>query len=211
EYSRALVLGDDLICAAGKKKDLLLSRPATSTVVETVDRKGAKMLKTQWKLGSSETLETPTVTAVLRAGNRIYAGSENRLAAFQIATKTKEAWRVEVDGTPASLLAADDRLFVVTREGRILCYGADAEAARSHPWKPTAPAKARQRSPGAYAVHFGFESSEALAEKVERSDLRIIAFDSRPEKVERARRELAAAGLYGDRIAVHVGNPTSVD
>src|SRR4029077_12483170 len=60
-------------------------------------------------------------------------------------------------------------------------------------------------------VHFGFESVEALAQKLERSDLRIIAFDSRPEKVERARQELAAAGLYGDRIAVHVGNPTSVD
>ena len=34
------------------------------------------------------------------------------------------AWEVEIEGTPASLIAADDRLFAVTLEGRIYCFGA---------------------------------------------------------------------------------------
>src|SRR6185503_3938131 len=106
------------------------------TVVETVDRKGAKILKNQWKMGPPDTVEMPLVTALLRAGKRIYAGSEGRITAFQLGSKTKEAWRIEIEGTPASILAADDRLFVVTREGMIHCFGAGRQERVTHGWKP---------------------------------------------------------------------------
>src|SRR6185295_9485378 len=125
EFSRPLALADDVICYAGKNKDLILAKAPSMSVVETVDRKGGKMLKNQWKMGSPDTVEMPLVTCMLRAGKRIYAGSEGRVTALQLASKTKETFRLDVPGTPASLVAADDRLFVITREGAIHCFGAE--------------------------------------------------------------------------------------
>ena len=38
---------------------------------------------------------------------------------------------VKVKGTPSAMLAADDKLFVVTREGSIHCFGGDKVRPRS--------------------------------------------------------------------------------
>jgi outer membrane protein assembly factor BamB len=215
EYSRALTLSSDLLCSGGKKKDLLISRMPAPTVVETVDRKGGKMLKTQWKLGGAETVEMPMVTCLLRAGGRIYAGSEKRLTAFQIGTKTKEAWRMELAGTPASLLAADDRLFVITREGQIQCYGAEPATPAIHAWKPAKPeASSRDLAWGVgkgYALFLGAPNPSQLRQVAESSELRIIAFAPDAGLVEKARRDFVAAGIPGERLAIHVGDSRSVD
>ena len=44
---------------------------------------------------------------------------------------------------------------------------------------------------------------------MENSDLSVIAIDADPEKVARLRRQFQAAGLYGTRVSVHLGDPTT--
>ena len=213
EFSRPLALAEDLLCYTGKAKDLLFAKAPTVSVVEKVDSKGVKSLKNQWKTSPSETVEMPTITCLLRAGARVYAGSEGRLCAVQLGQKgqkPKEAWRLEIPGTPGSLIAADDRLFVVTREGVLHCYGSEPVEPVLHPWKVKTPEKTGGELPYAvadgYAVRIGAADVPSLLQFAEGPAVRTIAFDADPARVDEARRVLAAAGLYGDRISVHVGD-----
>jgi outer membrane protein assembly factor BamB len=211
EFSRPLAVSPDLLCYTGKAKDLLFAKMPTMTVVETVDRKGAKVMKNQWKMAPPDTVETPTVTCLLRAGNRVYAGSEGRLSAVNLGLpKPKEAWRLEVSGTPGSLIAADDRLFVITREAKILCYGAEAGTPKTYAWKPVVPEHARAELdyavPDGYDVWIGDAGLPTLLQWLEAPAARVIAFAPEAARVDQARRELAAAGVYGDRAAVQVGD-----
>jgi outer membrane protein assembly factor BamB len=210
EYSRPLALSDDLFAYAGKNKDLLLAKPPTMSVVETVDRKGVRMLKNQWKMPPPETVEAPLVTALLRAGKRIYAGSEGRIAVVQLGAKPKEAYRLDVPGTPASLIAADDRLFVVTREGTIHCFGAGRQEPLRYAWKPAAPPKKETplASTEGYALILGAADLPALARMAAKPTLRTIVIDPDSSRVQKTRQALAEAGLYGERVAVHQGDAT---
>lgn len=210
EFSRPLAVTEDLFCYGGKSKDLLLSKPPAMTVVETVDRKGAKMLKNQWKMGPPETVEMPLVTALLRAGKRVYAGSEGRITAFQLGSKTKEAWRTEIEGTPASLLAADDRLFIVTREGMIHCFGPGRQERVAHAWKEsTAPWEIAAGGPEGYSVLIGAADAASLGSPSVQKSVGTIVLDSDAARVDRTRRALESAGLYGPRVAVHVGDAST--
>ena len=113
-------------------------------------------------------------------------------------------------GSPGSLIAADDRLFVVTREGLIHCYGPEDRSPVVRAWKVTPPPEPAAELPYAvadgYAVRIGPAEPAALAQFAHGPNVRAIAIDSDAERVDRARRALVAAGLYGDRIAVHVGD-----
>jgi outer membrane protein assembly factor BamB len=211
EFSRPLAVSAELFCYTGKAKDILVAKPPTMSVVESVDRKGAKVLKNQWKMAPPDSVETPTVTALVRAGNRLYAGSEGRITAVALGgPKPKELWRLAVDGTPGSLIAADDRLFVVTREGKIHCYGADTAPPRSLAWTPTRPefppADLDYAMTDGYAVWIGDANLKSLLEMIEPPGVRLIAFTPDAANVDRARGLLANAGLYGDRVAVRVGD-----
>ncbi len=210
EYSRPLALGPDLVCYTGKKKDLLVARLPTMTMTESVDRKGVRVMKPRWKLPGPETLEHPAISCLLRAGNRVYAGSEGRLTAVQITSKPKEVWRLPVAGTPGSLIAADDRLFVVTSEGLLHCYGPEEQPPVVRAWKVTPLEEPAAELPYAvadgYALRIGAADPAALAQFAHGPKVRAIAIDSDADRVDRARRSLVAAGLYGDRIAVHVGD-----
>jgi outer membrane protein assembly factor BamB len=62
----------------------------------------------------------------LKAGPRFYAGSEGRVTALEAdprnAGKARVAWSGSFDGQPWTMLAADQRLFVVTTAGRIYAF-----------------------------------------------------------------------------------------
>ncbi len=210
EFSRPLALNDDLFAYAGKNKDLLLAKPPTVTAGESVDRKGMKVPKNLWKMSAPDTVEMPLVSALLRAGKRIYAGSEGRIGVVQLGPKPKEAYRLDVQGTPASLIAADDRLFVVTREGMLHCFGAERQDPVVHAWKPAAPATkdAPLASTEGYAVILGAADLPALARMAAKPTLRTIVVDPDAGRVQKTRQALVDAGLYGERVAVHQGDAT---
>jgi len=102
---------------------------------------------------------------------------------------------------------------VVTREGLIHCYGADAGEPVTHAWTTTAPEKTVTDVDYAvadgYSVVIGEARVPLLLQLAERPAARLIAFDADPARVEQARRTLVASGHYGDRIAVHVGDASS--
>lgn len=122
--TRATVLTPEAVYQAG------------ADAIEALDP-GTKNLTRKW------TLAAPGCTEVFcKAGGRLYAGGPGKLAAIDDQGDAGAlAWEKTIAGTPATGLAAGGRLFVVTLEGLLYCYGAGtADAAIPTPSAPQPPA-----------------------------------------------------------------------
>ncbi len=157
----------------------------------------------------------------IKAGHRLYLGGAGVVEAVDVEhSEPKVVWQAKLEGTPHRMLAADDKLFIVTRQGSILAFGAPRSTkpvkhglpAGSEPeadhWTEEAKAmlEATEVREG-YALVLGLESGRLVEELVRRSDLHVIAVDADPKKVDALRRRLFDAGRYGSRASVLVGDP----
>ena len=104
-----------------------------------------------WKLPTELAAKRPGDSAIIRAGGRLYGQTGQTLIAVDLPRPdggaAKVAWQQPLDGTAAELLAADGKLFAVTREGRIACFGTARGKPRSTSSRRAAGAPPR-RSPG---------------------------------------------------------------
>lgn len=160
----------------------------------------------------------------LKAGRKFVAGGDGEVAVIDAnsASPTGEVvWRSRIEGSPWTMLAADDRLFVVTVEGRIYCFGgqqgspkryelptAAEAAAQTDRWPRTAEAvlKATGAAEG-HCVVLGLGSG-GLAESLARqSKLHVIVIEADAQKIDAFRRRMQQAGLYGTRVAAVSGDP----
>jgi outer membrane protein assembly factor BamB len=126
-----------------------------------------------------------------------------------------------VPGEIHSILAANGRLFVVTLEGAIYCFGpGEREPVRHAPspqpldtpadgWVATAKSVLdKAQSPHGYALVWGLGNGRLFEELVLQSSLNVIAVDTDADRVQALRKRLDKAGLYGSRATVHAGAPT---
>ena len=90
-----------------------------------------------WKLPTELAAKHPGDSAIIRAGNRLYGYTGQTLLAAELpadgGAATRVVWKQPFSGTAAELLAADGKLFVVTAEGRIACFGAAHGSSKSYP------------------------------------------------------------------------------
>jgi len=155
----------------------------------------------------------------LKAGNTIYLAKDKEIRAFNLPLKDGQApsWSGSVDGAVWSMLAADSKLFVVTTDSKLYCFGAGATSLAHH--KPVATALAKtsstipaeilkDRSAG-YGLVLGLGDGRMAKELLDRTGLHLIVVDPDAGKIDSFRREMAGAGLYGNRIAAHTGNPAT--
>lgn len=134
----------------------------------------------------------------------------------------KVTWSAKVDGAPYGLAVSDGRLFVSTDRGTLHCFGAQAaeppvtHAPRldANPYGQNAAAVAaaaaivrQSKISAGYCADLGCGDGALAFELARTTKLHIVAIDPDPAKVEVARRRLDAAGLYGTRVTVHVGDP----
>ncbi len=219
--------------------------------VETKDRKGKPLTLTKWSIPNLWDLEAPGGEAIMIAGSRLYGATVNRLIAFDLPEPTEAhkeeatdsgneedeeatddeasepqptvAWEKSLSGTPACLLAADDRLFVVTHNGSLLCFGAEktdeqrfelteTELAESSAHAETVSAMfAATDVKRGYGVCFGLDDGQLVIEMLRQEpSLTMIVIDPRVERVDKLRDQLVAAGWYGTRASVHVGDLNSL-
>jgi len=192
--------------------------------VTVIDKKGKKRkVKQLAAIGKWKARVSDMTGAMIKAGSRIYGPCEGGVCAIDVpaADGAKAAWSAKIAGRPRTMLAADGKLFVVTADGRIDCFGAgtDGEALRHEiadkalaedtgPWKQRTAAmvKAMGATTG-YAVILGVNSGALVAELLAQSTLDLIVIERDPAKADAMRRRLDAAGLYGKRATVLVGDP----
>lgn len=160
----------------------------------------------------------------IKAGNRLYAGAVGVVEAIDTGgdQPPKSAWRAEIQGTPTRMLAADEKLFVVTAEGSILAFAAPraGDVAR-HVAAEVPPPAADEWTQKAsavldatgvregYALVLGIDHGRLIEELVRQSNLHLIAVDKDAAKVTALRQRLYLAGLYGTRASVLAGDPVT--
>ena len=162
---------------------------------------------------------------LIKAGDRLYAAGDGHITAVQIPRGKREpkaAWTKTIDGKVERLLAADDKLFAVTLDGRIMAFAQKAKETRHFEHKPAKPNHASAEADAkaildktevreGYALFYGVGDGNLLEGLALATDLMIVAVDADAEKVDALRRRFDAQGLYGTRIAVLEGDPFTLE
>ena len=212
--------------ASDPKNILSRSTEVEITKVEKKDRRGRKVIELQPKY--KQLKQTKLDKAIpgqwfLGAGDRFYAGGEGQIAAYEF-DKDKPVWTAKLDGEVKTMLAGDGRLFALTEDGELYCFGKEApqggKVKKIHLEKKKLQEKAGDgwenevakilKNKGAgegYALVLGIESGRMIEELLKQSKLTVIAFDRDTTKVQSFRRRMEAAGLYGSRVSVIEGEP----
>jgi outer membrane protein assembly factor BamB len=125
-----------------------------------------------------------------------------------------------VEGDIHTMLAADGKLFVVTAAGRIYCFGSRSQPAAirhglarlkllaedypvSDRLRPIVEDARRQHG---YAIVWGAQNFESLASLLVHTELQLVVIVPDAKQVDGLRRQLDEFGVYGQRIALHVGS-----
>ena len=157
---------------------------------------------------------------LIKAGSRLYAAGGGTITAVDLPGQdgpARVAWTRSVEGEVCRLVAAADRLFAVTLDGRVLVFGeTPIEPAMVH--RPQAVPPDGQAVPEAtrllettgkregYALWFGVDDGKLLEAVTASSQLHIVGVDPDADKIDRLRRQLDQAGWYGRRVALQVGS-----
>jgi outer membrane protein assembly factor BamB len=199
----------------------------------STDRRGAK---TQTASLSAKPLyhfklEGGPDKVFLKAGPRIYTGGKGVVAAFEAARGETEGgarrpvWSTPIEGDVWNMLAADDRLFVMTTDARLYCFGGEAPAKvtqhrlahdrldeqRDEVVQRVADLLNLPNTQAGYAVVLSIGSGRLIEELLRQSKLYVIVVEPEARKVESLRRRMQAVGLYGRRLAAHVGDPATFE
>ncbi len=168
---------------------------------------------------------------LIRAGDRIYAAGKDAITVIDV-SKSQRAEVVEQ--LPASrvvrIVAGGDSLLAVTEDGAIQCYGAEETVEATEPKTfVTSPRErqqhadnylrqfksehsaaflAKQDATNGYAFIFDLQHESILNDILANSDLHVVAVTKNEELVSQLRRKYDELGLYGKRVAIHVGSPS---
>ncbi|MFT5467741.1 MAG: outer membrane protein assembly factor BamB [Verrucomicrobiales bacterium] len=171
----------------------------------------------QGRVGEKNAQSTPNT--ILKSGDRLYTHWDKLLIAIDIETK-ELAWEVELPDIPAELIAADGKLFAVTENGGVHCFG--AREGESQTYEAAAPeiASADDSEPPAvlaaagvnegYALVLGVEDGELIEGLLRHSELRVIAVDSDRTKIDDLRRRFALDGPWDARFQAIADDPKTV-
>ena len=164
-----------------------------------------------------------TLRIYLKAGKRLYCGMKNLVKAYNLQDSEKpplSGWQRTIKGTPNSMLVADGKLFVVTKEGSIYAFGKNKVSKPPLYAKPTfnVPPSDKWTKKAAsilqsigisegYVIMLGIGSGRLAEEIVRQSGCNVIAIESNKSKIISLRTDLCKKGLYGTRISIYYGNP----
>jgi outer membrane protein assembly factor BamB len=161
---------------------------------------------------------------VIKAGERLYGCAGRKLVALEsLAKEPRVAWEKDLAGTATSLIAADQKLFVATAEGGLYCFGKvdDPPAVPvAHEGRPVPlqtangpwVAKAAEivgvsGVKGGYCLVLGLQDGRLIEELLRLTELTVVGVDEDVGKVNALRRRFDAAGFYGSRVELFVGDP----
>jgi outer membrane protein assembly factor BamB len=227
DYGRPVVLTPEFayLYSAGACRAYDFARAGHRGDVK-INAEGEENTSNRWAMDEIASCKTEPAESIIKAGSRLYVGSTGQVQAIDLDLAHKAmtlGWRAEIDGKVVRLIAADDRLFVVTREGRIHCFAGSKVPPTYHAFErakmlrnATASGKAKRvlEATGmnaGYAVVWGLASAPVARELARQSDLHVIVVEPDPVKVEQWRKQWIAEDLYGTRLVVVPGNPQNVN
>ncbi|HZZ78360.1 MAG TPA: PQQ-binding-like beta-propeller repeat protein, partial [Gemmataceae bacterium] len=185
--------------------------------------KPKKTKVSRWHMPEVAATKALGVETMIVAGPRVYFGGPKHVTVLDWDADEKKlspSWTLPINGTVVRMIAADDRLFVATREGGLYCFGSDKiETARRYvqpkedfgkvPAESLAKADlmlAGAKTRSGYAVVWGVGDGHLVEALARQSALHLIVVEPSAEKVQAFRERWTAANLYGSRIALLHGD-----
>ena len=178
-----------------------------------------KRFKEKWAMDSS-------LQVHIKSGDHLYAGEPGRVAAVKIPQnggKPRVAWDRDISGDPHRMLSAGSKLFVVTENGTIYCFGASEGRPKSYGCEvryESADGAWARRVRGylhdaegpvrGYALVYGWHSGNLAQEIARQSDLHVVVLERDADVVDRVRRELAGQNVYGTEIHIIHADPAEL-
>jgi len=206
-------------------------------VIDKTNKEAKTVTDKKWVLEQLWKFNLDASGDLIKAGKRLYAGGKNVVAAIDLPggritkifgrKEPKVSWKTTITGTATRIIAADNKLFVVTLEGSIYAFGGkeltsgpskEGEGPKIYPHTLESSTLAKNVSIKAesilkttgikegYCLAYGLETGDLVEALARKSNLRIIAVAPDPVKVDSLRRRFDALGLYGKRISVQVGD-----
>ncbi len=189
--------------------------------------KEKKKKGTRWIMPEIATTKVVNADTIIMAGSRLYFGGPEHVTILDWDADTKKftpSWKLDLAGSVVRMIAADDRLLVVTREGFIYCYGGEKAKPLTHAKfakedfgkvTPDMQAKAEQILTAAkmrtgYAVVWGVGDGRLVEALAKQSQLHIVVVEPSLVKVQAFRERWAKNNLYGTRIALLAGDASSL-
>ena len=193
-------------------KELLALNPEPVRF-EYTDKKRKKRkgweLKALWKMPAGG-----LARVFIKAGSRLYGGApDGTIAAVDVSAR-RIVWKDRVPGAVWNMLAADGKLFVVTRAGGLYCFGSGryvspapgSKASRTSASAATVrPILAECDASKGYAIVLG-ASDRLVSGLLAETQCHVIVVDPDPGKIDSVRR---ARADYGRRSAAFVGDPAT--
>lgn len=199
-------IGDHFVAVSNQ---VLRLYPTTLTVAQerSVDRKGKEQFKEVKTLARpifSSEVGWPLERAWFQAGNNFYvSGTNGEIASVTLTGEQSLAptWHDKVVGKIFTMLPGDNKLFVVTEEGLLYCFGAAPQDGVIKHTLPQAHAHAPHSLPGeqGYAMLFGLTEESLARIAALARDYHVVAFDPNLQLLDTLRQELLDRGLYGHR------------
>ena len=212
-------IGDLVACSLKEPALVEVKDEAGKPVLSRQGKPETKLLlKELWRLPKQELVaalgeppssakEPSLVILAIKAGSRLYGHRGSTLFAVDLPAGNKPSrvsWKARVEGTPASMCAADGKLFVVTREGRFYCFGAKKVTLKRYPQEASVLAKVNDqwvpkvstilngsKAREGYCLVLGLRSGRLVEELCRRTRLHIIAMDKDPTLVRTLREKLS--------------------
>ncbi len=224
------LMNDETCIAVDRNLLKLQSLAGEIKTTKFTDRKGRKQTVSTYVPKTKQ--EIPAASGVsgkifCQAGDRIYLANQKTITAVNlseaIANKTAKAeWSVAMEKPVAAMIAADDRLFVITEENQLYCFGAEKRDPIHHLLTRDLPNRPQDQwvaqaqtlsdvstSKSGYALALGIGSGRLIEELIKQTNLHIVVVDSNAEKRDKFCLQMDRLGFYGTRVSVVEGNPTS--
>ncbi len=159
-------------------------------------------------------------TPSCKAGNVIYAKNDNLIIAIEdLGGSAQKIWEKTITGAVEEMLVADGKLFVVTREGNILCFGETDTGASQNPgespvsWPPEDGWTTNAQSvvsetgqDGGYCIVLQAGTGRLIESLAEQTGMTVIGLHTNATDVRSLRERWSFnLGVGGKRVSVQQG------
>lgn len=178
-----------------------------------------------WKLDIGN-LGKGSHQALIKSGKRLYGHIGKQLFAVDLpiakVVPPKLAWSKKLNSEPATMLAADDKLFVVATDGTIQCFGKATAEPVVHEHQIVNITKngdaaklvirAMEGTPRqhAYALVLGVANGDLVQALLDHTIMKVIVLDEDPKRINQLKQRLSEHVNYDDLQAI-VGTANTIE
>jgi len=133
--------------------------------------------------------------------------------------KAKIIWQTAIEGRIWNMLAADSKLFAITREGTVYCFSGEKSEVKILEDKVSPLSKTADLFPTilkntriteGWCLVLGIKDGKSIKEIVGKTNLHVVGVDPDAGKINRLRRVFDNAGIYGKRVSLLIGDPMKI-